>query len=1011
MKKWKMAMVAGCVMAAGLEAQQIGAASKTALERGPHETRWEHLTEALDEEGRSVVVTNSFVELGTGLNRWDEQTGAWVPASAEIEIVNGRGIARGSQHKVIFAGNANDPNGTIELFSPEGDHFILQTIGLAYTERGTGRSVFIAEVQDSEGIVVGSSAVVYPNAFDGVRADIRCETSLSGFQSDVILREKIPAPEEYGLDSALTQLEVWHQVFRQPKVERTARKVKRRDGREDWDGEVQAGSLKFAAGNAFALGREEAKSEVQVTKEWTDLEGMSFLIEALPVEEAKGELEALPEPLEARGIPKRELEKALAGRGAAGRAKPISMADLAFIPRPKPTVQFAGLSRGTMAEQPGYLIDYTTINTSLTDYVFKGDTTYYVQGVVQLLGAGNVLEGGAVIKFAPYSSGMPRLEVRGTLTCKTSPHNPAIFTAKDDDTVGEPIAGSTGNPTGYYGYYNLRFLDSGIVELHDIRSKHAHNALGISRAGTHTVWNYQAVKCDKGLHTTTGTVNLHNALIVEMHYAIQADNAGAVVNAEHLTVDNSQILLLHNNLGVMRLTNSLTVNITDPIGQVTGHHWVNTTGGSVFQTVGMGGRYLADASVHRNAGTTTLTPKMSAILKESTTHPPVVLTANITRDTILKPVVPRDADLPDLGYHYPPIDYALSGLHLTNSTLTLQGGVAVAKYGVTGFYLKTSGKFRSLGSPTRMNTMVSYQAVQEKTGLWGAATTFMPWFHGVANFESKEFRHTEINFLAGPLDRRSIWYQPSHNGTLYLRDCVVRNAHQSLKAYSTLYPIPFDFLNSVAERCTFSLDQQYASSYYALTANVFNSLFRNSQITVNLGYGTAPVKLHDSLYENCVLTVSQGSMNPLSSHNAYKSCNQAWPGGTSAQILDPATPLAWVPGPLGPYYYPTTGSSGTLGHLSSIPGSRSVEAAGLAHHTIHANQAKDVDSVQIGFHYVALDTATGKPKDTDGDGVPDFLEDPNGNNTTDPGETNFLLPQSQLMGNSGLVVFTPLENP
>jgi len=287
----------------------------------------------------------------------------------------------------------------------------------------------------------------------------------------------------------------------------------------------------------------------------------------------------------------------------------------------------------------------------------------------------------------------------------------------------------------------------------------------------------------------------------------------------------------------------------------------------------------------------------------------------------------------------------------------------------------------------------------------------MPWFHGVANFESKELRHTEINFLAGPLDRRSIWYQPSHNGTLYLRDCVVRNAHQSLKAYSTLYPIPFDFLNSVAERCSFSLNQQYASSYYALTANVFNSLFRNSQITVNLGYGTGPVKLHDSLYENCVLTVSQGSMNPLSSHNAYKSCNQAWPGGSSTQILDPATPLAWVAGPLGPYYYPTTGSPGTLGHLSSIPGSRSVEAAGLAHHTIHANQAKDADSVQIGFHYVALDTATGKPKDTDGDGVPDFLEDPNGNNLADPGETSFLLPQSQLMGNSGLVVFTPLENP
>jgi hypothetical protein len=45
--------------------------------------------------------------------------------------------------------------------------------------------------------------------------------------------------------------------------------------------------------------------------------------------------------------------------------------------------------------------------------------------------------------------------------------------------------------------------------------------------------------------------------------------------------------------------------------------------------------------------------------------------------------------------------------------------------------------------------------------------------------------------------------------------------------------------------------------------------------------------------------------------------------------------------------------------------------------------------VDIGFHYVAVDPSTGLPYDTDGDGVPDYLEDRNGNGTVDSGETDW----------------------
>src|ERR1019366_5993270 len=87
---------------------------------------------------------------------------------------------------------------------------------------------------------------------------------------------------------------------------------------------------------------------------------------------------------------------------------------------------------------------------SRQDYRFKGDTTYYVDGSagpVELYGT-TVIEGGAVIKFA--SDPNAKLVINGPLQCQTSPWRPAIFTARDDDTVGYRLTLFTGAPVGFY---------------------------------------------------------------------------------------------------------------------------------------------------------------------------------------------------------------------------------------------------------------------------------------------------------------------------------------------------------------------------------------------------------------------------------------------------------------------------------------------------------------------------------------------------------------------------------
>ena len=66
--------------------------------------------------------------------------------------------------------------------------------------------------------------------------------------------------------------------------------------------------------------------------------------------------------------------------------------------------------------------------------------------------------------------------------------------------------------------------------------------------------------------------------------------------------------------------------------------------------------------------------------------------------------------------------------------------------------------------------------------------------------------------------------------------------------------------------------------------------------------------------------------------------------------------------------------------------------------------------VDMGYHYVAVD-ANGNPVDSNGDGIPDYLQDANGNGLVDAGETNWGLailtqPVSQVVSQGTNVTFT-----
>jgi hypothetical protein len=112
----------------------------------------------------------------------------------------------------------------------------------------------------------------------------------------------------------------------------------------------------------------------------------------------------------------------------------------------------------------------------------------------------------------------------------------------------------------------------------------------------------------------------------------------------------------------------------------------------------------------------------------------------------------------------------------------------------------------------------------------------------------------------------------------------------------------------------------------------------------------------------------------------------------------------WQKSSLGDYYLPSDSplidaGSTTAGQL------------GLYHFTTQTNQVLETNSiVDIGYHYVAVD-ASGNLLDTDGDGMPDYFEDTNGNGIFDSGDLGDWLvsPFNGLSRTAGLQVFTPLK--
>jgi len=840
-------------------------------------------------------------------------------------------------------------------------------VGLTYFDSATSNSVVIAEVQDSTGQLLPSqNQVLYTNAFtgNGLQADTRYSYTRAGLEQDVILRTDLPSPTNWNLNPQTTLLQVWTEFTATPTPQ-----IYSLTNSDDSppDQLLNFGTMQMGPGKAFLLGDESELSPV--FKQWQVIQGSTFLVESVPIDSVSSQLQNLPPP----NSPD-DSDPGSSGSSSSGSHSMLnhlstrtSLLAQKRVSKPVSPILIASKQRNAK----GLVLDYVTINSTQTNITFQSDTTYYVSSVVSSTGT-NTFEGGTVIKFA--TNGLVGIS-SSTLNWNAGPYRPVVCTVKDDNSIGQPISGSSGNPTNYYyGYAMLELVSiPSPFTLNGLRMSYAQIGLLISSCQG-SVYNAQFVNCGVGIWDGFATVLVANALFgnVQTNLVIQKDTTN---NVENATFSGSSCLakgpaavllcpLALTNCILANVTNLVAGSLTSTNGNYNSFYNCAEFGGNTltnlsnpFQTAVAGNYYLVDSSTNRNVGTTNIDSMLLTDLRQKTTYPPSSLTVDFSDPKNESPYALRDNGTNvDLGYHYDPIDWALGGIEVVGpGSLVFQPGTVIAVYCNSnsdntnfGFTVGSGGTFSCLGTANALCRIVNYNTVQEQSGTnWN--TPYQGLIYANTSTSTNNYRFTDFSVMAQ--DTAFIYNTGGTTLPITLQDCQL---HGGL-LYSTNATI--NLLNCLLERVTATLWAQDGNA-----PQIRNNLFWYGNL--DLMFTPTNTLIQNNLFDHNTNT-DHSLTNYIGTYNGYViGCDHlTLTNSTNDQFLTSSP--TYQATAQGNYYL-----SGTGTNLIN-KGSTTADALGLYLYCTTTNELAETNStVDIGYHYVALNPI-GVP--TNLDIVPDLL--------------------------------------
>lgn len=612
------------------------------------------------------------------------------------------------------------------------------------------------------------------------------------------------------------------------------------------------------------------------------------------------------------------------------------------------------------------------------------------------------LRGGTVIKYAANTS--IALGYAGSVQFLSKPYRPVVFTAKDDDSVGQAITGSSGNPSGYYANPALNLNSMGSFALSEFRISYANLGITITGDSPDTISDAQWVKCGTAVSGVHGTLALENALFSSVKTNFNTASSVNYISVQNATFNNIFDLVDGNYSSTsFYLTNCVFVNTTNLSGTIyagyNGFYCTPEVGSTPVTntffpllTAGAASCYLTNGCAFFDAGTTNIDSADLKLIGAKTTYPPIIY-SNIILTTAMtfSPQAPRDSDIPDLGYHYDPLDYVFGGDAQANSNLTFTAGTAA------GFFYVVSGADVSLwmednttasfnGTVTSPCCWARYNTVQEGgNGNW-TAQSYMGGI--VGDSFTTAAPAVQANFTGG--------YELAAEGNLF-RDCWILFVikAQNCEFYSGGfggYVFSLNFTNCLLANTAPGIWDNYGAANLSMQ----NCTVFRGNLTADNTSGTAwPVRIVNCAFDQTTLYMNAHGGTTNGYYSDYNSFLQysnrtAYSGPHDLTITNS---YYWQTSWLGSFYQPTNS-------LLIDKGNTTADLLGLYHFTTQTNQIKETNStVDIGYHYVAVDT-NGIPIDTNGDGIPDYIEDANGNGLVDSGEIGW-----NIFGDLGLKVY------
>jgi hypothetical protein len=594
----------------------------------------------------------------------------------------------------------------------------------------------------------------------------------------------------------------------------------------------------------------------------------------------------------------------------------------------------------------------------------------------------------------------------------------------DDDSQGEWFYWvSTGDPqtaTNGAAYLNMDAATGNTIS--NLRFCYADQGVTTPvMPGELDVWDCQFFDCNYAIANLVpafGSVDfLHNVLFAHCGAAVGASTNSIEIEAEHVTADAADFWIAGATPYKIGLTNSIIRGGFGNAGITINQKSAVNPSGRIFQKAEQGDYYLAADSALHGAGTTNVSPKLLAEFGRKTTSRPFHFPSAFQTggNMVLFPQAPRYTNgPPDIGYWYDALDYTVASLRLAGGNLTVLPGTAI---GVRNDYIGSNGSWTVYG------IYVNCGFGEWLPGVVSFVTDFEP---GDAASPTLDFRFShfyltaeDLHFCSGQSYDDFWLFSSDSSVNLNLQDCSLHNGQVNLGQPDDSYFDPDQVFgggavtwnNTLFDNVAINLDPTFYESgvddqglNVDLSFQAGNNLFRGGiwLILEPIPASAGNWVFEDNLFDK--VDFVQDTASPLDfAYNAYwpKTASELlWPGYDAAQLQPTTTgdgftdstnepdftaPPPYQAGPFGHYYMPTN----TILYQA---GSRTADAAGFCQYTTRVDQTKELtgETVDIGLHYVAASNSPSGwvPLDTDGDGIPDYVEDANGNGVVDGNETS-----------------------